>query len=136
MSGRATNERAGRRLERAAAWSLVGCGLTFAGGTLVGQSEPVDAVSGAATDPFVVGCVVLTLVGVVGFARTGAGGGPSTLLALGPVSGLALSQVGWGVDPRLAVVVTAATVGTAALLGGVGVVTARVADASHPERAR
>jgi hypothetical protein len=79
---------------------------------------------------------VLTLVGVVGFAQTGAGGGPSTLLALGPVNGLALSQVGWGVDPRLAVVVTAATVGTTALLGGVSVVTARVADASHPERAR
>jgi FtsH-binding integral membrane protein len=117
-------------------WSLVGCGLTFAGGTLVGQSGPVDTVSALAADPFVVGCVVLTLVGVTGFARTGAGVGVSILLALGPTSGLTLSQIGWAVDPRLAVIAVGATVVAAVLIGGIGVATARIAGASRSKRAR
>jgi FtsH-binding integral membrane protein len=132
MNSRATDGRAGRRLERAAVWSLVGCGLAFAGSTAVGWSGPVGTVSMAATDPFVIGCVVLTLVGVVGFARTGAGGGPSIILAFGPMCGLALSQVGWGVDPRLAGAAGVAAV----LIGGVGVAAARITGASRSDRAR
>jgi hypothetical protein len=132
----APDKRSGRRLERVAVWSLVGCGRTFAGGTLVGQSEPVNAVSRAATDPFVVGCVALTLVGVVGFTRTGAGIAVSTLLALGPVSGLALSQIGWTVGSRLVVIAVGASVVAAVLIGGIGVATARIAGASRSKRAR
>mgnify|MGYP006866543116 CR=1 FL=1 len=54
MSAWAADKRSERRLERAAVWSLVGCGLTFAGGTLVGQFRPVDTVSALAADPFVI----------------------------------------------------------------------------------
>ena len=136
MSARAADKRSERRLERAAVWSLVGCGLTFAGGTLVGQFRPVDTVSALAADPFVIGCVVLTLVGVVGFARRGAGVGVSILLALGPMCGLTLSQLGWTVGSRLAVIAVGATVVAAVLIGGIGVATARITGASRSERAR
>lgn len=136
MSAAAADKRSGRRLERAAVWSLVGCGLTFAGGTLVGQSGPVDTVSVLATDPFVVGCVVLILVGVAGFARTGAGVGASTLLAVGPTSGLTLSQIGWTVDTRLAVIAVGAAVVAAVLIGGVGISIARFVDRSRSEPAQ
>lgn len=133
---RTTDGRAGRQLERAAVWSLVGWGLTAAGGTFAGQFGPHSTVSGLATDPFVVGCVVLTLVGVVGFARTGAGVGASTILALGPVSGLAVVEVGWTVAPRLALLALGVTVVAAASLGGVGVAAARITGASWAEHTR
>jgi len=136
MSAWAADKRSERRLERAAVWSLVGCGLTFAGGTLVSQFRPVDTVSALAADPFVIGCVVLTLVGVVGFARRGAGVGVSILLALGPMCGLTLSQLGWTVGSRLAVIAVGATVVAAVLIGSIGVATARIAGASRSKPAQ
>jgi hypothetical protein len=97
MSAAAADKRSGRRLERAAVWSLVG---------------------------------------VVGFARTGAGVETLTLLAVGPMCGLMVSQLGWTVGSRLAVIAVGAAVVAAVLIGGVGVATARITGASRSERAR
>jgi hypothetical protein len=50
--------------------------------------------------------------------------------------GLTLSQLGWTVGSRLAVIAVGATVVAAVLIGGIGVATARITGASRSKPAQ